>query len=90
MVAGKHKSRTLRRVKVKVPGGRTALHYRVRKPKQAKCASCKKPLSGVPRAVSSVMRNLPASSRRPERPYGGHYCSRCTREFFKEQARGGA
>ena len=87
MVAGKHRSRSLRRVYVKTPGGRTVLHYRRRKPQGAKCANCKKNLLAVPREIVSVLRNISKSSKRPERPYGGYYCSACTREHLKTQAR---
>ncbi len=90
MVAGKHKSRTLRRVYVRTPGGRTVMHYRRRKPQRASCAGCEKKLLGVPRELPSAMRNMPKSSKRPERPYGGYYCSSCTRELLKAKARVGA
>ena len=87
MVAGKHRSRSLRRVYVKTPGGKTVVHYRIRKPQGAKCANCKIPLLGIPKEITSVFRNLSKSEKRPSRPYGGYYCSTCTREYLKSQAR---
>ena len=87
MPSGKHKSRTLRRVFVKTPGSKTTLHYRKRKPSKAKCADCKQPLAGVPRLLPSKMKNLPKTSKRPERPYGGKLCSKCTRSTIKENVR---
>ena len=87
MVAGRFKSRTFRRVHVKVPGGDTVLHYRRRKPSKAHCATCGKVLPGVPRELPRVMANLPKSSKRPERPYGGKLCSACTRQLLQQQAR---
>ncbi len=44
-----YRSRSLRRVYVRLPGGETTIHYERRKPRQAVCAICGKPLNGVPR-----------------------------------------
>lgn len=87
MPSGKHKSRTLRRIFVKTPGGSTRLHYRKRKPKSARCASCGSVLKGVPRERPYKMQNLPKTKKRPERPYGGNLCSGCTRSLMKSRAR---
>ncbi len=87
MVAGRYKSRTLRRKKVKTPGGRLTTHYLKRKPNKAHCADCGTVLSGVPRERPYVMRNLAKTQKRPERPFGGVLCSRCSRELIKKQAR---
>ena len=81
------KSRRLRKINVKVPGGQTKLHYRQRKPSKAVCGTCKKALSGVPRELPSKMANMPKSMKKPERPYGGNLCSACTREVMKQKAR---
>ncbi len=87
MVAGKHKSRSMRRVYIKTPGGTNKISYRSRKPTQAKCAKCKANLSGVSRATKAEITNMPKSAKRPERPYGGFFCSKCTREALREKAR---
>jgi large subunit ribosomal protein L34e len=80
MVSGRHKSRTMRRVHVKVPGGATKLHYKLRKPKPAKCSMCGDVLKGVARERPVKMRNLAKTKKRPERPYGGILCSKCMRK----------
>ena len=82
MVSGKYKSRTLRRVKVRTPGGNVVVHYRRRKPAKAQCAVCGDVLKGVARA--NKLRNLPKTDKRPERPYGGVLCSRCMRQKIRE------
>ncbi len=82
-----YRSRTFRRIFVKVPGNTTKMHYRRRKPSKAKCSGCKKLLIGVPRELPLKMKNLPKSSKRPERPYGGVLCSRCMRNLFIKKAR---
>ncbi|MBW3003292.1 50S ribosomal protein L34e [Candidatus Woesearchaeota archaeon] len=87
MPAGRHKSRTMRRVHVKTPGGKTSLQYRRRKPGKAKCGKCGKILSGVPRELPYKMRNMAKTKKRPERPFGGVLCPACSRALLKEKAR---
>ena len=87
MPSGKHRSRTLRRVFVKTPGGNNNLHYRKRKPSQASCAGCGVGLQAVPRELPSKMTNIPKTSKRPQRPYGGVLCSTCSRMLIKERVR---
>lgn len=81
------RSRSLRRLQVKVPGGRTALHYKERKPGKAKCSKCSSLLKGVPRERSLKMHKLPKTKKRPERPYGGNLCSKCMRALIVDKAR---
>ena len=45
----RYRSRSLRRVYVRTPGGRTVIHYEKRKSLPAKCAICGAELQGVPR-----------------------------------------
>ena len=85
MPAGKHRSRSMRRVFVKTPGGVTKLHYRQRKPSKAKCAGCGKILQGTPHKKTSKQKNLPKTKKRPSRPYGGVLCSACMRKQMREK-----
>ena len=87
MPSGRHKSRTLRRVFVKTPGGKTKLHYRKRKPAKAICASCHKPLAGVVRERPKKMMNTAKTKKRPERAFGGVLCSACARKELKKRAK---
>tara|TARA_Y100000310_G_C20302935_1_gene632679 strand:- start:197 stop:469 length:273 start_codon:yes stop_codon:yes gene_type:complete len=86
MPSGKHKSRSLRRVHVKTPGGVNKIHYKKRKPSIAHCKVCKKDLKGVPRERPYKMQSLSKTKKRPERPYGGVLCSACMRKKIKEEA----
>ena len=88
MPKGREKSGRFRKISVKTPGGKTVVHLRERKPSKAICGNCKKPLSGVPRDRPAVMAKVPKTAKRPERPYGGVLCSKCTRQLLKEQVRG--
>ena len=87
MPRGMYRSRTLRRVKVKVPGGAVKLHYRKRKPSITKCGKCKSPLKGIPRLRPVKMQNISKSQKTVARPFGGNLCSSCTRSLIKLQAR---
>ncbi len=81
------RSRTFRRVKVRVPGGTVKMHYRKRKPSSASCGVCGAELHGVPRERPYIMKSLPKTEKRPERPFGGVLCSSCARDEFKSRAR---
>jgi len=87
MPAPRLRSRSFRRVYVKTPGGNTVIHYSHRKPKIAHCSKCRAILKGVPRERPYKMQNMPKSSKRPERPYGGKLCSSCLRQLLIEKAR---
>jgi large subunit ribosomal protein L34e len=79
------KSRSLRKVYVKTPGGRTVTHYRFRKPKPAVCASCGAVLKGTPNKRPIKMKQLPKSKKRPSRLYS-NLCSRCSRKKIINEA----
>ena len=79
MPAPRLRSRSLRRLYRRVPGGRTNIHYKRKKPKSAKCANCGAVLKGVPRELPYKMRGMAKTKKRPERPFGGVLCSRCMR-----------
>jgi large subunit ribosomal protein L34e len=87
MVRPSLRSRSLRRVQVRVPGGNTVRRYERRAPGKAQCAICGAVLKGVPRAHPLEMKKIPKSSRRPERPYGGVLCSACQRRVMLDQIR---
>jgi large subunit ribosomal protein L34e len=86
MVAGKYKSRSLRRKQVRTTSG-SKQTYSKRNPKKAKCGECGAKIAGVPRARPVKMKNLPKTKKRPERPYGGFLCSKCMRQKIKQENR---
>ncbi len=72
------RSRTFRRVYVRTPT-KTVINYEKRKPAKAKCANCGTVLAGVASERPYKMKNMPKTKKRPERPFGGVLCSKCTR-----------
>ena len=85
MPAGKHKSRTLRRIFVRTVSGNVTKHFRKRKINKSSCGDCGSTLKGVPHAIQSKLKNLPKTKKRPERPYGGVLCSLCMRKKIIKQ-----
>ncbi len=79
MPAPRLRSRSIRKIFTKVPGGRTSVQYKRKKPKMAKCSNCGDVLKGVPHELPYKMRTLAKTKKRPERPFGGLLCSRCMR-----------
>ncbi|MBD3164897.1 50S ribosomal protein L34e [Candidatus Woesearchaeota archaeon] len=87
MVRRALRSRSFRKVKVKTPGRRILTHYRKKKPRPARCASCRAVLKGIPRERPKKMMNMPKTGKRPERPYAGVLCSKCTRTLMKQKVK---
>jgi large subunit ribosomal protein L34e len=87
MVAPRLKSRTLRRIKVRLPGSKTVTHFKRRKPSIAKCGKCGANLKGIPREMPAKFKNLPKTAKRPQRPFGGVLCTKCMRAHFVLEAR---
>lgn len=81
------RSRSLRKIRKKLPGGASIIHYIKKIPKKAVCAKCKKPLHGVASGLTAKVRSLAKSKKRPERPYGGKLCSKCTKDELKKKLR---
>ncbi|BEP17510.1 50S ribosomal protein L34e [Pyrofollis japonicus] len=83
-----HRTRSLRKIHVRLPGGETAVHYEKRRPSPARCAICGRPLSGVPRLRPVELRRLPKTAKRPERIFGGVICHECLEKLLKRSIRG--
>ena len=82
-----YRSRTLRRVYTKLPGGHTKIVFKKRLPGMARCAQTGEPLNGVPRRIPSKLAKLPKTKRRPQRPFGGVLSSRAMRDVLKLEVR---
>jgi large subunit ribosomal protein L34e len=80
-----HRSRSLRKVFKKVPGGNLKVHYEQRNPSKAHCAICGKPLLGVPSKKPADAKRLSKTEKRPSRPFGGMLCSACARRKIIEE-----
>ena len=87
MVQPSLRSRSWRRVRVKTPANRVKMHYRRRKPSNAKCVKCGAALKGTPREKPYKMISMPKTQKRPTRPFAGYYCTKCMRAYFIAKAR---
>ena len=84
MRPSKGKSRTFRRVYKRIPSGKTKIDYIKPIPKKLYCAGCPTELHGIPR---KPLDKLSKTQKRPERPFGGVYCSKCSRQKIIQGAR---
>ena len=87
MPAPRLRSRSLRKIFRKTPGGRVTVHYKRRKPKSARCGNCGAVLKGVPRELPFRMGGMAKTKKRPERPFGGVLCSKCMRQMIIDKVR---
>ena len=87
MPAPRLRSRSLRELHKKVPGGRTSTFFKKRKPQPAKCGKCGDVLKGIPREFPFRMRKMAKTKKRPERPFGGVLCTKCMRKEILSKAR---
>lgn len=84
---GRLKSRTFRRVFVRIPSGKTVVHFKKRKPGKHRCAGCGVVLSGTLRERPFKMRNIAKTKKRPSRAYGGYLCAKCLKAKIKSEVR---
>ncbi|MFH0836296.1 MAG: 50S ribosomal protein L34e [Candidatus Micrarchaeota archaeon] len=73
--------------KTKRAGG--IVKYKPKKPAKASCGLCGAQLHAVPHRSTAGMRALAKTKKRPERPFGGVLCSKCSTSLYKTKARGG-
>ncbi len=84
MVRPAYRSRSLRRIKVRTPGGDLKVHYEKRFASLPKCAICGRPLQGINiKRVKTGHEPL----KSPSRPYGGYVCHKCLRYGLKLSVR---
>ncbi len=81
------RSRSFRRIKKKVPGGASVIHYLKRRPSQAKCAICGGLLHGVASERGDRMKKMAKSKKVPSRMFGGNLCPSCTKNMLKKKVR---
>ncbi len=79
------KTRSLRRIKTKLPGGRLTIHYKRRKSSRPRVSGKAQFVFGVPHLVNKKFKKLSKSQKRPSRPYGGVLSSQQMREKVIEK-----
>ncbi len=84
MVRPALRSRSFRKMRKRLPGGKYAMHYEKRKPAAPRCAGCKGVLHGMPRIRPIRLGNIASSRRTVSRPYGGSLCSGCMRARIRD------
>jgi large subunit ribosomal protein L34e len=87
MVRRALRSKSYRRIKTRTPGGTIVTHFKKKRPNKAHCSRCGDVLKGVASDRPAKMKKIPKTMKRPERPFGGELCSKCSRSLFKEKAK---
>jgi large subunit ribosomal protein L34e len=83
MVSRHLRSRSIKRRSVRVPGGKSVVHYNKEKPKKHSCGRCGKELHGTPNAIPSEIRSMRKTERVPEKPYAGILCGECLEDLMR-------
>ncbi len=80
------RSRSMRRVQVRTVK-KTVARYKPKLHSKHICGICKNILHGKPRGRPVEIRKYSKTEKRPERPYGGVLCSKCSRKILSLKAR---
>ena len=87
MVRPMYRSRSLRRIKVRTPGGRLVVHYEKRFASPPEDPITKQPLFGI---NYKRVKTDHSPMRPPSRPYGGVYSHKVIARAIRIAVRGGA
>lgn len=87
MVRPALRSRSLRKVTRKIPGGRSVIQYKSKRPKKGACATTGQALKGAASKKASALKSSSRSSKRPSRPFGGKLSASAARVIMKNRAR---
>jgi large subunit ribosomal protein L34e len=82
------RSRSLRKIKMRIPGSASVVHYLRRNPSKAKCANCGKTLNGVTSKRPIKMKKMAKTKKTVSRAFGGNLCPGCAKTVLKTRARG--
>lgn len=80
------RTRSRKRKRRSLPGGRSKVLYKKEKTGNPKCSNCGRDLTFLPRSTSKI-RKLPKNQRKISRVYGGQLCHVCLRNSLKQVAR---
>ncbi len=81
MVEGAKRSRSMKRVSSRKPGGKTVIEYRRARPGPATCPTGRA-LPGTARGTKIEVGKLTTTQRRPSRPFGGVLSSPAMRQVM--------
>ena len=81
------KSKSLRKVFVRTPGGKTVVHHKLKTGKQATCPVTGQKLHGTPKARPSRLTKVAKSKAKPSRLFGGMLSSWAARREIIRRVR---
>jgi len=80
------RTRSKKRKRHSLPGGRSKVLYKKEKTSNPRCSNCGRYLTFLPHSTSKI-RKLPKSQKKISRIYGGQLCHACLRDLLKQTAR---
>ena len=81
MVKPMLRTRSKKRVMKRLPGGKTVLRFKDKKPSKKTCARCNVNLAGTPSDSVSQLKKLSKSEKTPTRPFTGVLCPTCVEKL---------
>jgi large subunit ribosomal protein L34e len=81
------RTRSRKRLKVKLSGGRNRTHYKKENTGIPSCLVCGQPLAGISHFTQAKIHKLNRSKKRIWRPYGGQVCHNCLKNSLKQAIR---
>ncbi|MCW4052142.1 MAG: 50S ribosomal protein L34e [Candidatus Bathyarchaeota archaeon] len=80
------RTRSRKRSRCPLPGGRSKIKYKSEKTAATKCSTCGRELPSLPHSAAKI-RRLPRTGKKISRIYGGQLCHICLRESLKKASR---
>jgi large subunit ribosomal protein L34e len=87
MVKPMLRTRSKKRVMTRLPGGKTVLHFKHKKPSKKTCARCNVNLAGSPSGSIAEIGKMSKSEKAPTRPYTGVLCPICVEKLISYKTR---
>ncbi len=77
MVRPDKRTRSVKKVKKKTPGGRTVTHFKAEKAKACKCGRCKTLVKNIATGSNTELSGMSKSKKGTSMPYSGVLCNKC-------------
>jgi len=80
------RTRSKKRKRTPLPGGRSRVSYKKEKTSNPKCSNCGRNLNFYSHSITKI-RKLPRNQKKISRIYGGQLCHLCLRQALKQATR---
>ena len=87
MVEPSKRTRSVKKKRIRTPGGRNVTHFKRKKASKPVCGLCEKQLCGVASGTATKMKNTAKTKKIPSKPYAGVLCTICLDRLIRYQTR---